>query len=71
MLCASGTLYACSAAAGPCFEGATLSCGMAGQDGAIDTFRPTRNAACPLPPSATRLRAGCAAPGTGCAGPAA
>ena len=31
------TLYACSAAAGPCFEGATLSCGMAGQDGAIDT----------------------------------
>lgn len=26
----------CSAAAGPCFEGATLSCGMAGQKGAID-----------------------------------
>ena len=31
-----GKLLACSAAAGPCFEGATLSCGMAGQDGAID-----------------------------------
>ena len=40
VLCASGTLYACSAAAGPCFEGATLSCGMAGQDGAIDTVSP-------------------------------
>lgn len=26
-------------------------------------FAPTRNVACPLPPSATRLRAGCAAPG--------
>lgn len=26
----------CSAAAGPCFEGATLSCGMAGSKGAID-----------------------------------
>lgn len=31
-----GKLYACSAAAGPCFEGATLSCGMGGQNGAID-----------------------------------
>lgn len=29
----------CSAAAGPCFEGATLSCGMAGQKGAIDKVR--------------------------------
>lgn len=28
-------LLSCSAAAGPCFEGATLSCGMAGQKGAI------------------------------------
>lgn len=72
VLCASGTLYACSAAAGPCFEGATLSCGMAGQDGAIDTgfARPGtwpvlyhhRRRACVR---AVRLR------GTGCAGPAA
>lgn len=40
VLCADGVFYACSAAAGPCFEGATLSCGMAGQDGAIDTVSP-------------------------------
>ena len=37
------TLYACSAAAGPCFEGATLSCGMAGQDGAVDTVFKTES----------------------------
>lgn len=37
VLFADGTFYACSAAAGPCFEGATLSCGMAGQPGAVDT----------------------------------
>ncbi|MEG1610617.1 MAG: ASKHA domain-containing protein, partial [Bilophila sp.] len=37
VLFANGTYYACSAAAGPCFEGATLACGMAGQHGAIDT----------------------------------
>lgn len=37
VLYANGEFYACSAAAGPCFEGATLSCGMAGQAGAIDT----------------------------------
>lgn len=36
VLFADGIYYACSAAAGPCFEGATLSCGMAGQNGAID-----------------------------------
>lgn len=34
-----------------------------GRMGPSIPFRPTRNAACPLPPSATRLRAGCAAPG--------
>ena len=28
-------MHACSAAAGPCFEGATLHCGMAGQKGAV------------------------------------
>ncbi len=28
---------ACSTAAGPCFEGACLACGMSGQSGAIDT----------------------------------
>ncbi len=63
VLCASGTLYACSAAAGPCFEGATLSCGMAGQDGAIDTVSPDPERGLSFTPSATRLRAGCAAPG--------
>lgn len=36
VLYANGTCYACSAAAGPCFEGANLSCGMPGQPGAID-----------------------------------
>lgn len=40
VLGAGGALYACSAAAGPCFEGATLSCGMAGQEGAIDAVFP-------------------------------
>ncbi|BCS96550.1 ferredoxin [Desulfoluna limicola] len=37
VLYANGTCYACSAAAGPCFEGANLSCGMPGQAGAIDS----------------------------------
>lgn len=37
VLFANNTFYCCSAAAGPCFEGASLSCGMAGQPGAIDT----------------------------------
>ena len=41
VLYANGEFYACSAAAGPCFEGATLSCGMAGQSGAIDTVHAT------------------------------
>lgn len=36
-----GRFYACSAAAGPCFEGANLSCGMAGQGGAIDSVLAT------------------------------
>ena len=40
VLYADGVFYACSAAAGPCFEGATLSCGMAGQAGAIDAVFP-------------------------------
>lgn len=40
VLYANGVFYACSAAAGPCFEGATLSCGMAGQKGAIDAVFP-------------------------------
>lgn len=31
-----GTLYCCSTAAGPAFEGAGLSMGMGGEDGAID-----------------------------------
>ena len=35
----SGELYVCSAAAGPAFEGAGLSCGMQGKVGAIDKVR--------------------------------
>lgn len=31
------TYYACSTAAGPCFEGATLSCGTVAKPGAVDT----------------------------------
>jgi uncharacterized 2Fe-2S/4Fe-4S cluster protein (DUF4445 family) len=34
-----GRLYACSAAAGPAFEGARISCGMRGAPGAIDSVR--------------------------------
>jgi len=33
----NGKFYACSAAAGPCFEGVTIDCGMPGQEGAIDS----------------------------------
>ena len=33
-----GRLYACSAAAGPAFEGGGISCGMPGIDGAVDSF---------------------------------
>ena len=33
------SLYACSTAAGPAFEGASISCGMGGVDGAVDTVR--------------------------------
>ena len=33
----NGRLYVCSAAAGPAFEGAGISCGMRGADGAIDS----------------------------------
>lgn len=36
VLYAQGRFYACSAAAGPCFEGASLACGLPGQPGAID-----------------------------------
>jgi uncharacterized 2Fe-2S/4Fe-4S cluster protein (DUF4445 family) len=36
VLFANNMFYACSAAAGPCFEGATLACDMAGQAGAVD-----------------------------------
>ncbi len=35
-----GLLYCCSTAAGPAFEGAGLSMGMAGKDGAIDKVAP-------------------------------
>ena len=33
-----GRMYACSAAAGPAFEGGGISCGMPGIDGAVDSF---------------------------------
>lgn len=36
-----GKTYACSAAAGPAFEGAGISCGMRGGPGAIDSVRIT------------------------------
>jgi uncharacterized 2Fe-2S/4Fe-4S cluster protein (DUF4445 family) len=39
----NNTYYACSTAAGPCFEGATLSCGMVAQPGAIDTVFKTKD----------------------------
>ena len=35
----NGRTYACSAAAGPAFEGAGISCGMRGGPGAIDSVR--------------------------------
>ena len=38
-----GTLRCCSTAAGPAFEGAGLSCGMAGENGAIDHISVTDN----------------------------
>lgn len=38
-----GKFLACSAAAGPCFEGASLSCGMPGQAGAINTVYADNN----------------------------
>lgn len=37
----NGRIYACSAAAGPAFEGARISCGMRGAPGAIDSVRIT------------------------------
>ncbi len=40
VLGAGDKLYACSTAAGPCFEGATLSCGSVAKSGAIDTVFP-------------------------------
>lgn len=36
VLSAGGKMMACSAAAGPAFEGARISCGMRGADGAMD-----------------------------------
>ena len=36
VLAAHGSLYACSAAAGPAFEGANICCGMRAETGAID-----------------------------------
>ncbi|KJS82200.1 ASKHA domain-containing protein [Desulfosporosinus sp. BICA1-9] len=36
VLAAQGSLYACSAAAGPAFEGANICCGMRAETGAID-----------------------------------
>ena len=39
VLASQGSLYACSAAAGPAFEGANISCGMRAGTGAIDRVR--------------------------------
>lgn len=41
LLAGRGRMLACSTAAGPAFEGATISCGMIACDGAIDRFRVT------------------------------
>jgi uncharacterized 2Fe-2S/4Fe-4S cluster protein (DUF4445 family) len=41
------TLYCCSTAAGPCFEGAEISCGMAALNGAINKVRIASNKAPP------------------------
>ena len=71
VLCANGMFYACSAAAGPCFEGATLSCGMAGQDGAIDTVSPDPETRPVLYHHRRRAPRGLCGSGAGCAGPAA
>jgi uncharacterized 2Fe-2S/4Fe-4S cluster protein (DUF4445 family) len=38
LLSAHGRILACSAAAGPAFEGVQISCGMRAQEGAIDGF---------------------------------
>lgn len=38
LLCHQGRLLACSAAAGPAFEGGRIRCGMRAQPGAIDQF---------------------------------
>ena len=43
LLHAGGRLYATSTAAGPCFEGANISCGMGGVAGAIDHVREGEN----------------------------
>lgn len=37
LLASRGRIYACSAAAGPAFEGARISCGMRAEPGAIDS----------------------------------
>jgi len=42
VLSTGDALYACSTAAGPCFEGATLSCGSVAQNGAIDSVFPVK-----------------------------
>ncbi len=39
LLCAGGRMVACSAAAGPAFEGGRISCGMSALRGAIDSVR--------------------------------
>jgi len=39
VLAAGGKLYTCSCAAGPAFEGANISCGCGGVEGAVDTVK--------------------------------
>ena len=59
---AQGRMLCTSAAAGPCFEGANIECGMGGVDGAIDSVR-AEGTASPVRRSATRVRAASAARG--------
>lgn len=43
VLAKDGDVYACAAPAGPCFEGASISCGMRAVEGAISSVRLTED----------------------------
>ena len=44
-LCSNGSIYCCSTAAGPAFEGAEISCGIGGVKGAISGVKPAEGGA--------------------------